>query len=134
MPVTPVRSIVKELENRGPMFVQPHNYDTVVAYLSGFNHAAVASGESDELDSFRNWLNKQLGYHCCNHWSVVIRDVFCKGDKEKSLRQLFKLFGEFEGSQRSSAARRSENGVAAEKPPKRMAPARGISRKKNQSA
>jgi len=89
-------SLIQRLESRGGMYVQPYNFETVVAYLDGYDHAVLASGRKSYLEEFREWLHRRVGHHCSLHWAAVIRDVFAKKNKNVALRKLFEFFREFE--------------------------------------
>ncbi len=90
--------MVQLLSEAGPLYLVPYNYDTVIAYVSGYDNALVEKGEPSNLDSFNLWLHKRVGHHCSLHWSTVITNVFCDGDREVALKRFFEFYREYEQS------------------------------------
>lgn len=87
--------MLKHLERRGALYIQPLNYSTLVAFLTGYDMAIVSSGEPGFLSRFKEWIDKRVGHHCSLHWSAVIRDVFAGGDSDRAMSVLHQMFGEF---------------------------------------
>lgn len=87
--------LIGNLNRRGGMYVQPVTYDTLVAYLLGYDHALASLDQPSELEPFSNWLDKKVGHECSLHWSGVIRSVFARGNDELAKERLFELFNEF---------------------------------------
>jgi hypothetical protein len=92
---TNLLELLNRLEERGVMYIQPFTYETTVAFLSGYNHAMVSLGESNLLDSFREWLHERVGHHCSLSWPTVVRDIFAKGDSSLAIQELFGLLRAF---------------------------------------
>lgn len=86
---------VAVLKKRPGMFVQPVNFETLVAFISGYDQAMFAIHGKSELAAFRLWLEEKLGHACSLSWSALIRDVFAKKNREAAVDQLFELFGEY---------------------------------------
>ena len=89
-------SLIKQLEFHGAMYVQPYRYDTVVAYLAGYDRAQSESGKDSKLDQFCDWLRRRLGHDFSMDWSAIVRDELSGGDEDIALRKLFELFHQFE--------------------------------------
>ena len=87
---------IHHLSSHGPMYFQPFNYDSLVAYLSGYDHAMIERGEPSSLLAFKNWLHEKVGHHCSLHWSRVIVDVFACGDRAMAMGKFFVLYKEYE--------------------------------------
>ncbi len=94
-PSKPLVELMHNLERRGDMYVQPFNYDTLVSYLSGYDHGGMVSGGESFLDAFRDWLHDRIGHHCALHWSVVVRDLFANRSAEQAVPVLFQLLRQF---------------------------------------
>src|SRR5260221_4445508 len=88
-------SLLDLLEKRGSMYVQPFSYETVVAYVSGFDRGTTAAGGQSLLEGFPNWLHQRVGRHCAMHWSAVVKELCAKGESKAALPELFRLFREY---------------------------------------
>src|SRR5438105_983396 len=96
--------MIAALERRPGMYVQPESYETIVAYISGYDHAIVDQTGKSELDAFAKWICRRRNYQGNLHWSVMIRDFFAKKDNEKAIAKLFELFREFGAADKKSKA------------------------------
>jgi hypothetical protein len=80
------------------MYVPSISYETLVAYLCGFDYAMHVCGMNSELKPFADWLDLRVGYHCSKHWPAVIRDVFANGESSLAMERFFELFREYKSS------------------------------------
>ena len=90
-----LRILVCNLERRGCMYIVPFSYETLVAYIDGFDHGVLTCDRTSELRHFVEWLNVRVGYHCSKHWAAVVRDVFAEGQTQLATRKFFELFKEY---------------------------------------
>jgi hypothetical protein len=100
-PLTQFATILDRLEARGVLYIQPFTYDTLVAFLDGYDCAIYDGGNASILQHFREWLHNKVGHHCSLHWSVVIWDLFAGKDESFAVSALFNLLREFIGDRSS---------------------------------
>lgn len=90
---------VRELKSRPQMYVTHPSYDTVCAYIQGYDHCLLATGHGAVgLESFREWIVTKNHGGVEKHWMQLIsnfcRDPATATDDEKC-SVLYSLLEEF---------------------------------------
>lgn len=98
--------LLDRLEQRGGMYVQPFNYQTLTAFISGYDLGLVDAGAPSEIGEFQLWLDRRVGHHCSMNWPAVVRDVFAGGDEDKAVPALFGLLRSFYERQKEEGENR----------------------------
>ena len=112
-PLAQFAALLDRLERRAGMYIYPVSYETLVAYLSGYDGAKVESGAPSIIEAFREWLHGRVGHHCSMYWAAVVREEFAGGDSRRAVPQLFGLFREFLHDTRASLGDATSQGATA---------------------
>jgi hypothetical protein len=98
-------NVLDQLGDRGGLYIQPFNYQTLVAFISGYDLAVAESDGKGLLERFREWLHNRVGQHCSMSWAAVIRAEIAEKDEDQAVRVLIRLFRDFIRESKSDAFR-----------------------------
>ena len=90
--------VVRELKRRPKMHLTDPTYESICAYIIGYDHCLLAVGKGDVgLDGFREWIVARNGGGVESHWIELIATLAGTPDATDLRKRdtLFTLFEEF---------------------------------------
>ena len=88
-------TLIIALEKRGGMYINPFDFNGLVAYIQGYHHGKSDTGLESGFEGFQEWIQLKMGQRCSSHWSALIKDYFSEKHKSKCIPVFFELLHEF---------------------------------------